>query len=94
VSFSHNAAALQETRRPPLLVTKRDAAAMLSVCVRTVENLISMKLLPHRKIGRRTLIPYSAVVAFARQGTRIVVGRHRGPSADYQLERGDDHRAG
>lgn len=91
---SQNAAALQEARRPPLLVTKRDAATMLSVCVRTVENLLSMKLLPHRKIGRRTLIPYSAVVAFARQGASTVAGHRQQPATASEPEPSDVRRIG
>jgi excisionase family DNA binding protein len=49
-----------------ILVSKRDAAAVLSVSVRTVENLISSKELPARKIGRCTRIPYRALIEFAR----------------------------
>jgi excisionase family DNA binding protein len=50
-----------------LLMSKKDAAAALGVCVRTVEHLISAKELPCRKIGRRTLIPVSALEQFARR---------------------------
>lgn len=48
-------------------MSKKDAAAALGVCVRTVEHLISAKELPCRKIGRRTLIPVSALEQFARR---------------------------
>lgn len=51
--------------REQLLVSKRRAAEALSVSVRTVENLIVSKRLPSRKIGRRRLIPYSALRALA-----------------------------
>ncbi|MGH9416391.1 MAG: helix-turn-helix domain-containing protein [Terriglobales bacterium] len=50
----------------PLLVTKRQAARMLAVSVRTVEYLLAQKQLPLRKLGKRTLIPYSAVAQLAR----------------------------
>jgi excisionase family DNA binding protein len=56
-----------EMRRPPLLVSKRDAAALLSLCLRSIDNLIARKELPFRRIGKRVLIPYSALVAFARR---------------------------
>ena len=56
-----------ESEQTPLLVSKRDAAAMLSLCVRTVDNLIATKKLPARRVGRRVLIPYTAFVQFARR---------------------------
>jgi len=56
-----------ESEQTPLLVSKRDAAALLSLCVRTVDNLIATKKLPARRIGRRVLIPYAALVQFARR---------------------------
>jgi excisionase family DNA binding protein len=51
----------------PLLVSKREAAALLSICVRSVDNYIAKKELQCRRVGRRVLIPYTAVVAFARR---------------------------
>jgi excisionase family DNA binding protein len=56
-----------ETEQIPLLVSKRDAATLLSLCVRTIDNLIATKQLPCRRIGKRVLIPYSALVAFVRR---------------------------
>ena len=50
-----------------LLVSKRDAALLLSVSVRTIENLIAAKRLVARKLGRRTLIPRSAIEQLARR---------------------------
>jgi len=50
-----------------LLVSKRDAASLLSVSVRTIENLIAAKRLIARKLGRRTLIPRSAIEQLARR---------------------------
>lgn len=55
------------SEQTPLLVSKRDAAALLSLCVRTVDNLIATKKLPARRVGRRVLIPYTALVQFARR---------------------------
>jgi excisionase family DNA binding protein len=51
----------------PLLVSKREAAALLSICVRSVDNYIASKQLPCRRLGKRVLIPYTALVAFARR---------------------------
>ena len=50
----------------PLLVSLWQAAKLLSVCKRTVQNYVALRQLPARKIGRRTLIPYSALVQFSR----------------------------
>lgn len=63
----HSAGRWRESEQTPLLVSKRDAAALLSLCVRTVDNLIATKKLPARRVGRRVLIPYSALVHFARR---------------------------
>ncbi len=51
----------------PMLVSKRTAASALGLCVRTIDNLIASKQLGCRRIGRRTLIPYRELVAFARR---------------------------
>jgi hypothetical protein len=56
-----------EPGQPPLLVSKRDAAALLSLCLRSIDKLIAGKQLPCRRIGKRVLIPYTALVAFARR---------------------------
>ena len=52
-----------------LLVSKRDAAALLSVSTRTIDKLLKAKRLPARKIGRRTLIPRTAIEQLARRDT-------------------------
>jgi excisionase family DNA binding protein len=57
-----------------LLLSKKDTAAALGVCVRTVEHLISAKELPCRKIGRRTLIPLTALEQFVKRDHRTDVG--------------------
>lgn len=56
-----------QATQPPLLVSKREAASLLAVCVRTIDNLISQKQLPCRRIGRRTLIPFAAIQQFAKR---------------------------
>jgi excisionase family DNA binding protein len=53
--------------RQLILASKKDSAALLGVCLRTIDNLIATKQLPCRRIGRRVLIPYAALVAFARR---------------------------
>ena len=57
----------KESAADPLLVSKREAAALLGICLRSVDNYISRKELPCRRLGKRVLIPYSALVAFARR---------------------------
>ena len=48
-----------------LLLSKRDAAALLSISVRTLEYLLARKELPARRVGRRVLIPSAAIEKFA-----------------------------
>jgi hypothetical protein len=51
------------------------ANTLLTICIitrvspRMVQNLLSSRRLPARKIGRRTLIPYKSITAFARHDT-------------------------
>lgn len=66
-----------------LLVSKRQAAELLGVSIRTVENLISIKALESRKLGRRRLIPTSALAQIARRGTPRITG------AEVQANRDD-----
>lgn len=47
-----------------LLVDKKEAGRMLGVCARTIGNLMRMKSLPTRRIGRRSLIPVAALKRF------------------------------
>jgi excisionase family DNA binding protein len=58
---------MQNTEQPkaPLLISKREAAAMLGVCLRSIDNYIATKQLSCRRLGKRVLIPYSALVQFA-----------------------------
>jgi excisionase family DNA binding protein len=55
-----------ESQSGKLAVGIREAGQMLSVSPRTIQNYIAAKLLPHRKIGRRTVIPIRALEAFLR----------------------------
>jgi hypothetical protein len=49
-----------------LAVDVRTAAMMLSVSPRTTQNYLKAKVLPGRKIGRRTVIPLRALENFLR----------------------------
>jgi excisionase family DNA binding protein len=49
-----------------LAVSIAEAARLLSVSSRTVQNYLHAKLLPSRKIGRRTVIPMRALENFLR----------------------------
>jgi excisionase family DNA binding protein len=51
-----------------LLLSKKQSASALGVSERTISTLLATKRLPCRKIGRRTLIPVSAVRKFAKAG--------------------------
>jgi excisionase family DNA binding protein len=50
-----------------ILISKREAAAMLGLSVRTLENLISIKELPARRIGSRCLVERLVLERFARR---------------------------
>jgi excisionase family DNA binding protein len=54
------------TQTQKLAVNTREAAQMLSVSPRTIQNYIAAKILPVRKIGRRTVIPVRALELFLR----------------------------
>lgn len=54
----------------PLLHTKVEAAAMLNISVRTIDNMIAMKELPVRRIRRRVLIPRTVLLNFAKPDCR------------------------
>jgi len=55
---------MEPTRK--IAVSVREAAAMLSISPRSVQNYIHAKILPARKIGRRTVIAVRALEAFLR----------------------------
>ena len=60
----------------PLLMSKRESAAMLGLSVRTLENLIRQKELPARRIGRRCLIERQALERFARRDHQTQAATH------------------
>lgn len=49
-----------------LAVSVREAAAMLSISPRSVQNFLRAKVLPSRKIGRRTVISVRSLETFLR----------------------------
>ncbi len=50
-----------------ILVSKKEAAALLGISLRTVENLIARKELESRRIGRRRLVPRVSLEKLARR---------------------------
>ena len=52
---------------PKLLVTKQEAAEMLSVSTRTIDRLLQGKELPYRRIGHSVRIPFDSLKAFTRR---------------------------
>jgi len=60
-----------ETLNPTvkMLLSKREAAEMLSVSERTIENLLARKALDSRKIGSRRLIVRASLERLARRDT-------------------------
>lgn len=68
--------------RAPILVSKREAAALLSVCVRTLDTLIARRELPARRVGKRVLIPYASLLTFANRDhatKRVATATGAGP---------------
>lgn len=52
-----------------LLHSKKNAAQLISVCTRTVDNLIAAKKLKTVRIGRRCLIRHADLLRFIQRGT-------------------------
>ena len=50
-----------EQTRSPIAITKQEAAQMLGVSLRTIDRLIALKELQVRRLGRRVLIPRTAL---------------------------------
>jgi excisionase family DNA binding protein len=50
-----------------ILLSKRETARLLSVSLRTVDNLIARRELAARRVGRRVLIPRRTLEEFARR---------------------------
>lgn len=51
---------------PKLAYSKAEVSSLLSISLRTLDNLIARKEITVRRIGRRVLIPYTSVAAFLR----------------------------
>jgi excisionase family DNA binding protein len=62
---------MDSTKDPkdPLLLSKNEAAKVLGVSVRTIENLLRRCDLPSVPIGRRRMIPVNALTVFVRRRT-------------------------
>jgi excisionase family DNA binding protein len=56
-----------------LAVSMQEAGRLIGVCKRTITNLVNAKELPSRKIGRRRLIPVSAIQSFLRHDHATVL---------------------
>jgi len=54
----------------PILVSKRAAATALGISVRTLENLMTMKEIIPRRIGKRVLFDVREIQRFARRDHR------------------------
>jgi excisionase family DNA binding protein len=50
-----------------IFVGKREAALLLDISIRTIENLIRNHELPARRIGRRVVIPRQSLIEFSRR---------------------------
>ena len=53
--------------QPKILYTKREAAQLLSLSVRSIDYLITSCEIASRRVGRRVLIHRDAIERFARQ---------------------------
>jgi len=54
-----------------VLISKKEAARLLSLSLRTIDNLIAMKQLAARRVGRRVLISRQELEKFARRDHRM-----------------------
>jgi len=50
----------------PILTSRQRAAALLGISVRSLDYLIAKNELPGRRVGRRVLVPYAALVAWCK----------------------------
>ena len=55
-----------------LLLTRKEAAELLSLSARSIDYLIAQGRLPSRKIGKRRLIPRIAVEKMAKDGCGLI----------------------
>jgi len=61
----------------PLLLSRRTAAALLSVSLRTIDNLLARRELVSRRVGRRVLIPRAALDSFTKRDHATAPGGER-----------------
>ena len=59
----------------PLLISRREAATLLGLSLRTLDYLIARKELCVRRVGRRVLVPRHALQMFANSARRPASGR-------------------
>jgi excisionase family DNA binding protein len=64
----HYAACMEQRR---FLYSKKEAARLLSLSLRSIDNLITSKKLVVRRVGRRVLVPEEAIAQFARQEVEL-----------------------
>ncbi len=55
-------------KTPPLAVSKREAARLLGVCQRTVDNYIALKAIRCVRVGKRVVIPMKRLHEIASKG--------------------------
>ena len=51
---------------PKLLYSRKEAAYALGISIRSIDYIIGSKRLPHRRLGKKVLVPHAALVAFSR----------------------------
>jgi hypothetical protein len=66
----------------PIFHDKRSTAATLSISVRTLENLVAMREITPRRIGRRVLFDAREIERFARRDHRTKQERKGNENAD------------
>lgn len=64
---THIAVVVNPTTLTKILVSRRDAAALMSVSQRAIDYLIADGRIASRRVGGRVLIPLRALEAFAAQ---------------------------
>jgi excisionase family DNA binding protein len=55
--------------RANLAHSKRDAASLLGISERLLDQLLSVQKIESFRVGRRVLVPHSALLAFLREET-------------------------
>ena len=74
----------------PLLVSKRTAATMLGISVRTLENLISVREIVPRYIGKRCLLEVRKIEQFARRDHKTQQERKNGNDSPQCINVGEE----